>query len=72
MEDPAVDSQLWCEALTRITGSVEINILLQAGIFFAIVTDLNYGGEKSKRFLNDLCTEMVKLYKGNINFIHRQ
>lgn len=43
IEDPAAEAQLWCESLTRITGSVELNILLQSGIFFGIVTDLNYG-----------------------------
>jgi hypothetical protein len=59
-------------ALTRITGSVELNLLLQSGVFFGIVTDIKYGEDRARRFLNDLHSEMVKLYKGNINFIHRQ
>jgi hypothetical protein len=71
IENPELQAQQWCEALTRITGSVELNLLLQSGIFFGIVTDLNYGEDKSRRFLTDLHGEMVKLYKGNINFIHR-
>lgn len=36
------------------------------------MTDLKYGEDRARRFLNDLHSEMVKLYKGNINFIHRQ
>jgi len=70
-ENPQADAQLWTEPLTRITGSVELNVLLQSGVFFAIVTDLNYGQDRARRFLNDVHGEMVKLYKGNINFIHR-
>lgn len=72
LENPELAAKQWCEALTRITGSVELNLLLQSGIFFGIITDLNYGQDKARRFLNDLHGEMTKLYKGNINFIHRQ
>lgn len=51
---------------------MELNLLLQSGVFFGIVTDIKYGEDRARRFLNDLHSEMVKLYKGNINFIHRQ
>ncbi len=50
-ESPEESMELFCEPLTRITGGVELNLLLQSGVFFGIVTDLNYGSEKSKRFL---------------------
>jgi len=70
-ENQEVEVQQWCEALTRITGSVELNLLLQSGVFFGIITDLNYGQDKSRRFLTDLHGEMVKLYKDKIQFIHR-
>ena len=36
------------------------------------MTDLGYPQDKAKRFLTSLHSEMVKLYKNNINFIHRQ
>ena len=47
-------------------------MLLQSGVFFGLVTDLHFGSEKADRFLTDLHNEMVKLYKGNISFMHRQ
>ncbi len=72
IENPELAAQQWCEALARVTGSVELNLLLQSGVFFGLVTDLKYGQDKARRFLSDLHDEMVKLYKGNINFIHRQ
>ena len=71
-ENPDECMELFCEPLTRITGGVELNLLLKSGVFFGIVTDLNYGGEKSKRFLQDLHREMDKFYKGNLTFISRQ
>ena len=71
-ENPDEVMELFCEPLARITGGVELNLLLQSGVFFGIVTDLNYGCDKSKRFLQDLHREMDKFYKGNLNFISRQ
>ena len=50
-ENPDEQMELFCEPLTRITGGVELNLLLQSGVFFGIVTDLNYGSDKAKRFL---------------------
>jgi hypothetical protein len=49
-ENPDMVEQ-FCEPLKSITGGVELNLLLQSGIFFGIVTELNYGEGKAKRFL---------------------
>ena len=63
----------WCKAITRITGKlVELNVLLQSGVFFGLVTDLGCPQDTAQRFLSSVHSEMVKLYNNNINFIHRQ
>ena len=72
LESNEQESQFWSEPLKRITTSVELNLLLQTGVFFGIITDLNFDKEKAKRFLTSLHTEMVKLYKGNVIVVGRK
>ena len=70
-EETKDDSLTWFEPLPRITGGVELHLMLHSGIFFGIVTELKYNEDKAKRFLTDLLKELTILYKGNVKFIQR-
>lgn len=61
----------WLESLPAITGGVELHLQLQTGVFFGIVTELQYPEDKAHDFLDQLHSELVTLYKGNLQFISR-
>ena len=61
------------KAMEKITSSspVECHMLFNI-VFIGIVTDMGYGKEKAKKFLDEIHASFNTMYKNNLPYIKRQ
>jgi len=73
-EDPDIEARFWSVPLTKIAdfGCYDLSVLLESGVFFALICDKHFPKHKAQSLLGDLHAAMRKLYKHNLQFMARQ